>query len=107
MRFLALGGIVGPLAFVGCWAIAGGAVFAVGWVVGTVLFGLYVANFGSYSNTYGALGGMVVLMLWFYLTGLLLLVAAEATSQLACEREPHVVEARRRETGAARDPEAG
>jgi len=81
------------------WAIAGGGVFALGWVFATALFGLYVANFGSYSNTYGALGGVVVLLLWFYLSGLLLLVAAEVSSQLAREREPHVVAARRREVG--------
>jgi membrane protein len=87
------------------WALIGGAVFAVGWLLATLLFGLYVANFGSYSNTYGALGGVVVLMLWFYLTGLLLLVAAEVTSQLASEREPHVIRARRREVAAAA-PEA-
>ena len=87
------------------WAIAGGAVFAVGWVVGTVLFGLYVANFGNYSNTYGALGGVVILLLWFYLTGLLLLIAAEVTSMLAREREPQVIEARRGEIEAQAKPE--
>jgi membrane protein len=82
------------------WAMVGGALFAVGWLVATLLFGLYVANFSNYSNTYGALGGVVVLMLWFYLTALLLLVAAEVTSELASGRERLVVEGRRRETGS-------
>ena len=63
-------------------------------------FGLYVANFANYSNTYGALGGVVVLMLWFYLTALLLLVAAELTALLAKDREPHKLEARARSASA-------
>ena len=75
----------------------GGVLFAVTWLLGTVLFGLYVANFASYSNTYGALGGVVILMLWFYLTAVALLVAAEVTAMLAKDREPQVIEARRRE----------
>lgn len=83
------------------WAFVGGLVFAIGWIAATALFGLYVANFGSYANTYGALGGVVVLMLWFYLTALLLLVAAEITSMLATSHEPHRVATRREETGAA------
>ena len=62
---------------------------------------MYVANFASYADTYGALGGVVILMLWFYLTGLMLLVAAEITAMLAKGHEPERIEARRREvTGA-------
>ena len=82
------------------WTLVGGLVFALVWVLATALFGVYVANFGSYANTYGALGGVVVLMLWFYLTALLLLVAAELTSVLAKAHEPEKVDARRAETGS-------
>jgi membrane protein len=82
------------------WTLVGGLVFALGWVIATALFGVYVANFSSYANTYGALGGVIVLMLWFYLTALLLLVAAEVTSVLAKSREPEKVDARRAETGS-------
>ena len=82
------------------WTLVGGLVFALVWVLATALFGMYVANFGSYANTYGALGGVVVLMLWFYLTALLLLVAAELTSVLAKAHEPEKVDARRAETGS-------
>lgn len=84
------------------WTLIGGLVFAVGWLVATGLFGLYVANFGSYANTYGALGGVIVLMLWFYITAMLLLVAAEVTAVLAKSHEPEVVDARRAETGPAK-----
>jgi hypothetical protein len=80
------------------WTLTGGIVFAVGWVVVTVLFGLYVANFGSYANTYGALGGVIVLMPWFYLTALILLVAAEVVSMLAAAHQPEHLECRRAQT---------
>ncbi|HEU0244317.1 MAG TPA: YhjD/YihY/BrkB family envelope integrity protein [Candidatus Limnocylindrales bacterium] len=89
------------------WTAVGGLVFAVGWLIATAIFGLYVANFGSYANTYGALGGVIVLMLWFYITAMLLLVAAEVTAVLAKQHEPHVVNARRAETGAAGSAKAG
>ena len=81
--------------------MVGGFVFAIGWVVATALFALYVANFASYSNTYGALGGVVVLMLWFYLTAVMLLLAAELTSLLAKDHAPEHIAARQREIGGA------
>src|SRR3954447_2250420 len=85
------------------WTAIGGVVFAVAWVLVTVVFGLYVANFGSYANTYGALGGVVVLMLWFYLTAILLLVSAEVTSLLAKDHEPERLHQRRLETEASEE----
>ena len=55
-----------------------GAVFTgAGWVLLTVLFGLYVANFGNYNATYGSLGAVVVLLTWLYLSAYLLLFGAE------------------------------
>jgi membrane protein len=81
------------------WTLIGGVVFAVIWLLGTLAFGLYVANFANYANTYGALGGVVILMLWFYLTGLMMLVAAEVTSLLAKQHEPEKIAARREALG--------
>jgi membrane protein len=79
------------------WPMVGGVVFAIGWVVATGLFALYVANFANYSNTYGALGGVIVLMLWFYLTAVMLLLAAEVTSILVKDHAPHRIAERQRE----------
>jgi membrane protein len=79
------------------WTMIGGFGFAILWLLATVVFALYVANFANYSNTYGALGGVVVLMLWFYLTALLLLVGAELTALLAKDHEPHKIAARQKE----------
>lgn len=58
-------------------ALPGVFLFVPGWIVATTLFSFYVGNFGSYSNTYGALGGVIVLLLWFYLTAIILLLGGE------------------------------
>lgn len=58
-----------------------GAVFAVVcWLLISFGFRYYVSRFGNYNATYGALGGVMVLMLWFYLTGVAILVGGEINS---------------------------
>ncbi|MBI5974729.1 YihY/virulence factor BrkB family protein [Staphylococcus canis] len=55
-----------------------GALFTtVVWILGTIAFGFYVSNFGNYSKTYGSIGGVIVLMLWLYITGFILILGAE------------------------------
>jgi membrane protein len=56
---------------------AGAIAFTLAWLAASYLFGIYVSNFGNYNATYGALGGVVILLLWFYLTAFLLLLGAE------------------------------
>lgn len=52
-----------------------GAIFSTfGWVVLTYGFSFYVSNFGNYSATYGSIGGAIVLLLWLYFTGMLLIL---------------------------------
>ncbi|WP_152657656.1 YihY/virulence factor BrkB family protein [Oceanobacillus sp. CFH 90083] len=46
------------------------------WLVSSFAFSIYVSNFGNYSATYGSLGGIIILMVWFFLTGVILLVGA-------------------------------
>lgn len=63
--------------------ISPGAVLAVAlWLVASIGFSLYVSHFGKYSATYGSLGGMVVLLLYFYLSSAVLLFGAEVDAQL-------------------------
>ena len=64
------------------WVTPGAVVFAVAAVATSLLLGIYVANFGSYNETYGTLGGAVVLLLWFYVTGMIFLLGAEVNALL-------------------------
>ena len=63
------------------WTSPGAVVATVLWVIGSALFSLYVNNFGSYNATYGALAGVVVLLLWMYLTSYIVLLGAEINAE--------------------------
>jgi membrane protein len=68
--------------------ISVGALFAiVTWIVASALFGFYVANFASYNKTYGSLAGVVVFLLWLWITNLALLFGAELDAELERGRE--------------------
>lgn len=60
----------------------GSVVGALAWLFASWCFGIYVANFGSYDVTYGSIGGVIVLLTWFYITGFLLLVGGEVNAIL-------------------------
>lgn len=63
------------------WVSTGAIVATALWVIGSVLFSLYVSNFSSYNKTYGALAGVIVLMLWLYLTSYIVLLGAEINAE--------------------------
>jgi membrane protein len=65
------------------WVTPGSAVALVGWIVASVGFAFYVANFGSYNKTYGTLAGVAVLLIWLWITNLAILFG----HQLNAERE--------------------
>lgn len=62
--------------------LIGAAVGTVMWVLASALFRMYVANFGNYSATYGFLGGVIILMLWLYITALAILFGGEVAATL-------------------------
>ncbi len=64
------------------WVSPGALVATVLWVLGTGLFGFYAGRFASYNETYGTLSGAIVLLLWLYLTSLVILLGAELNSEL-------------------------
>lgn len=64
------------------WVTPGGLIAVVLWLVASALFALYVANFGSYNKTYGALGGVIVFLVWLWLSNLVLLLGAEINAEL-------------------------
>lgn len=63
------------------WVTWGSVIAAALWLVSSVLFSLYVRNFGSYGKTYGALGGVIVLIMWFYLQGYAIVLGAEFNAE--------------------------
>ncbi len=69
------------------WISIGAAFAILMWIVASVLFGFYVANFGSYNKTYGALAGVIVFLLWLWITNLALLFGAELDAELERGRQ--------------------
>jgi membrane protein len=69
------------------WISVGAALAIVVWILASVAFGVYVANFGSYNKTYGALAGVIIFLLWLWITNLALLFGAELDSELERGRQ--------------------
>ncbi|WP_316570392.1 YihY/virulence factor BrkB family protein [Neobacillus sp. YIM B06451] len=69
---------VAPNVKMRCRSAVPGAIFAtVGWTVVSLLFSFYVNNFGNYTATYGSIGAIIILMIWLYLTGFIILLGGE------------------------------
>lgn len=65
-----------------------GSLFAtVSWQLVSLAFSYFVSQFGNYSATYGSLAGVIILMLWFYLTGMIMLIGGEINATLHDMRE--------------------
>jgi membrane protein len=69
------------------WVTPGAVLAIVVWIVASALFAFYVANFGSYDKTYGTLGGLVVLLMWLWITNCALLLGMELNSERERGRE--------------------
>jgi len=69
------------------WISIGAAIAILTWIVASLLFGFYVANFGSYNKTFGTLAGVIVFLLWLWLTNLALLFGAEVDAELERGRQ--------------------
>jgi len=79
------------------WVSPGGILGVVIWVIASVAFAFYVANFASYNKTYGSLGGVIVFLVWLWISNIAILLGAEFNAEL--ER------GRRIESGDARPDE--
>lgn len=64
------------------WFTPGGAFGILGWLIASLGLRIYLHYFDSYSVTYGSLGAVIILLTWFYITGLMLLVGAEINSEI-------------------------
>jgi membrane protein len=65
------------------WLTPGSTFAVLSWLVASLTLRLYVTYFGSYNATYGSIGGVILLLLWFYVSGLALLVGGEINSVIA------------------------
>jgi membrane protein len=68
------------------WISPGGVLAVIGWLIASAAFALYVSNFGSYNKTYGALGGVVVFLVWLWISNIVILLGAEFNAELERER---------------------
>lgn len=64
------------------WITPGSVVATALWILISLGFKFYVSNFGAYNATYGTIGGVIVLMLWFYVSGLAVLAGAELNAEI-------------------------
>jgi membrane protein len=64
------------------WIVPGAVLATLLWLVISLGFKIYLANWGDYNETYGALAGVIILLLWFYLSGLAILVGAELNAEI-------------------------
>jgi membrane protein len=69
------------------WLTPGAALAVFAWVVTSTGFGIYLANLGSYSKTYGALGAIVTFLVWVWLTNIAILLGIELDSEIERERQ--------------------
>lgn len=83
------------------WIMPGVTLGVLGWLLASIGFRVYLHFFNSYSVTYGSLGAVIILLMWFYITGLMLLLGAEFNSEL----EAAAMEAKlRKETAEGNQP---
>jgi membrane protein len=78
------------------WVTPGAVIGIGGWVICSLGLRIYLHFFDSFSMTYGSLGGVIILLTWFYITGLMLLLGAEVNSEI----QAAVAEKKLKDSGA-------
>jgi membrane protein len=69
------------------WVSPGGIVAVLLWILASAAFAFYVANFASYNKTYGALGGVIVFLVWLWISNIAVLLGAEFNAELERSRQ--------------------
>jgi membrane protein len=69
------------------WVSWGAAIATIIWIIGSIGFSIYVQNFGSYNETYGSIGAVIILLMWFWLSAFIVLLGAELNSEMEHQTE--------------------
>jgi membrane protein len=69
------------------WLTPGGVLAVILWIVASAAFALYVASFASYNKTYGSLGGVIVFLIWLWISNIAVLLGAELNAEVERARE--------------------
>ena len=67
------------------WITPGAAIACLLWIAGSLAFGYYASNFGSYNETFGALGGVIILLMWLWLSAYIILLGAEIDAEIEAQ----------------------
>jgi membrane protein len=81
------------------WVSWGSVLAVVIWLAGSLLFSWYVASFGNYNESYGSLGAVVVLLMWFYISAYVVLLGAELNSEMEHQTAEDTTEGRSKPLG--------
>ncbi|HEY1803524.1 MAG TPA: YihY/virulence factor BrkB family protein [Terracidiphilus sp.] len=87
------------------WLTPGGTIGIAGWLLASLGFRIYLHYFNNYTVTYGSLGAVIILLMWFYITGLMLLFGAEINSQIEAAAAERIL--RQEATGRRETPALG
>jgi membrane protein len=82
------------------WVTWGGAIAGAVWLVGSMLFSWYVANFGNYDATYGSLGAVIGFMTWMWLSTTIVLIGAEINAEIEHQTAKDTTEGAEQPLGA-------
>jgi membrane protein len=69
------------------WVSWGAGLATVVWLIGSIGFSIYVSNFGSYNETYGSIGAVIILLMWFWLSAFIVLLGAELNAEMEHQTE--------------------
>ena len=67
------------------WVTPGAILATLLWVIGSIAFAIYVGNFANYNATFGSLGGVIVLLMWLWLSAYIILIGAEIDSEMEAQ----------------------
>jgi membrane protein len=67
------------------WVTPGAAIACILWLIGSMTFGFYASHFGSYNETFGALGGVIILLMWLWLSAYIVLLGAEIDAEIEAQ----------------------